>query len=157
MNERSRKVVPPWSSDGWFGEEVRRRQNSEQLPPEVPLAATVALVGVVALAGLTGIRFAQGAIMAWQSLVSLSLAVPFVIVGALVTGIHLVAVWSLKRGWKWAPVLVALLGIWGASELVSWRDPLAFISAAMAIVAVWMPSTRRHGREVRGARADATV
>ena len=28
-DRKSRKVVAPWSSDGWFGEEVRRKQSSE--------------------------------------------------------------------------------------------------------------------------------
>jgi hypothetical protein len=73
-------------------------------------------------------------------------------VGAVSVGVPIAAALLLRRGARLAPILVTLVGIWGCTELATYGDLLAFISAGTAIVAIvaaWMPSAREFGRDMR--------
>lgn len=63
--------------------------------------------------------------------------------------------WALRSGWKSAPILATIVGAWVAPEIFGYADILNVIGGAAAIVtivAVWLPSARRYGRELRALR-----
>ena len=67
----------------------------------------------------------------------------------------IVATVALVRGRTWAPVGVTIAAAWCAYLLDAW-DPvlsvLAMLAATCAIVAVWTPTAKQYGTEVRACR-----
>lgn len=74
--------------------------------------------------------------------------------GAVAVAVPIFVAWMLRRGNRWAPVAVTVVGIWACTELVTYGDALAYFSAGTSVVGViaaWMPSARGYGQAVRSA------
>lgn len=86
---------------------------------------------------------------------------PFLIpVIALPLTAFLLTAFLLKRGTRWAVILVTLLSLWTATDLFYYHDLLAWfllVVSAVAIVACWLPSARRFAREATSLRNSSPV
>lgn len=130
--------------------------NTPQLPGirrahvPMPTTTTIALLAMVASAGLTVVNFIPVALESVNgsggalSVALLAIGFPVVIAPPLL------AAGGLRGGRRWAPVLVTAVGAWGCALLLQFQDVLTWVDAAIgiaAIVAVWMPSARAFTRE----------
>jgi hypothetical protein len=67
----------------------------------------------------------------------------------------LLAAWALRSAWKSAPILATIVGAWAAPQVLGYTDILNVICGAAsiaAVIAVWLPSARKYGRELRALR-----
>lgn len=122
-----------------------------------PVAATVALLAMLLAAGILMIRFFQAIATVLLSAEALPAAIVTTIlmvgVGVFAVAVPVVALWALRTGRRWAPLVVTIVGIWACTELLTYADFLAFFSAGTSIVggvAAWTPSARAYGRALRG-------
>jgi uncharacterized membrane protein len=119
----------------------------------MPLTTSIAITGMVAGAGLIVVSYVQSAGAAGSGPSGVSVVVFLTVVLAGTSAMPLLAAWGLSRGKRWAPLLVTTFGIWSCALLVSYRDLLTWVSvvvSVIALVAVWMPSARKFGRDRRG-------
>jgi hypothetical protein len=117
----------------------------------MPPSVLVAIVGVVVSIGLVVVPvFFQPPATARTELViviGVSIAVAL-----MVSALPLLIVWGLWSGWKSAPFLVSVLGLWTIPQVFAYPNILAMVSGAAAlaaVVAAWLPSARRYGAERR--------
>lgn len=133
----------------------RRDAAVTERPPRQPstlVVTTVALFAIVVIGmvrfGITAVGFLREAPADAPSTLRVLFAV--LIVGTIVVATPVVAWVALRTGWIAAPIIVTLVGIWSISELWTWADSLAVVSAvigAAAIIGSWMPPTRQYLRD----------
>ena len=125
------------------------RTGAEVRPPK---SVIVAFAGIFVSIVDTGIRFIVAIVDTNNEPKPLAVMATIVVAGFVSAAVFGVTILAISRGWRIAPPLVTLVAIWGASELVTWADALSIVSALAGVamtVAVWMPSARSYGSEVR--------
>jgi len=126
---------------------------------KVPAATATAVIGTLIEAAAVLARFV-GLIVAFIQRSNFA-GLPFLIpVIALPLAAFLLTAFLLKRGTRWAVILVTLLSVWTATDLFYYHDLLAWfllVVSAVAIVACWLPSARRFAREATSLRNSSTV
>jgi len=125
----------------------------------VPAATATAAIATLIEAAAVLARFV-GLVVAFIQRSNFA-GLPFLIpVIALPLAAFLLTAFLLKRGTRWAVILVTLLSLWTATDLFYYHDLLAWfllVVSAVAIVACWLPSSRRFAREATSLRKSSPV
>ena len=122
-----------------------------------PPGVFVAIFGMLAVIGANVTRFVQAAAtFKPEDGTSVAAAVAVTVAASILFSfLPLLAAWALRTAWKSAPVLVTIVGVLGASQ-AGYADILGVVCAVAsiaAVIAVWLPSARKYGRDFRALRA----
>ena len=123
---------------------------------DVPPAAFVALFGMFAIAAINITRVLRAALaLDGEYQVGVVIGVT-VATASVLSFLPLLAAWGLRSAWKSAPIISTIVGIWAAPQILGYADLLNVVCGVVgitAVVAVWLPSARRYGRDLRALRA----
>ena len=114
----------------------------------MPRTTSLVFFGMFTSAGIIVIRLVAAVLEIEEPALPSRVAF-LIVVGCFGVSLPLAAAYLVRRGWKWAPVLVTVLGFWSTSELLSYGDVLAYVSTVISIltiVAIWTPSARSYSR-----------
>ena len=119
---------------------------------EVPPVVLIALFGMLAVASVNVSLVVRAAIdPPTNTSVGVVIGVT-IAAGILLSFLPLLAEWALRSGWKSAPVIVTIVGVWTAPQILGYEDILGVVcgaAALAAVIAVWLPSARKYGVDLR--------
>ena len=124
--------------------------------PQPPLSYLIAILGLVASAGLSFIAFVPTIFTEFDPEAPQASVLIFTLASILGVGPAVGATWVLWCGYKWAPIAVTLAALWGAILVLGSDDVVSWLSlavAGIAAVAVWMSPTKRFSKELRESRS----